>query len=223
MTVATYERTDHVAVVTMDDGKANVFGPDMIACLNRHLDRAAAEAKVVLLTGRPGLFSGGFDLRVIRGDDEDIARNMTRGGARLLMRLYGLPQPLVIASTGHAVALGALCLLTGDYRVGAAGDFRIGLNETAIGLALPPFAVTLSSERLSKRHLARAALGATMFSPNEAKDAGFLDDVVSAQKLRESALDVARQMVKLDSSAFAATKQGFRSASIATVLEGLGS
>lgn len=219
--IATYELVDNVAVVTMDDGKANVFGPDMIAALNRQLDRAADEAKVVLLTGRPGLFSGGFDLRVIRGDDDDVARNMTRGGAYLLMRLYGLPQPLVIASTGHAVALGALCLLTGDYRVGAAGDFRIGLNETAIGLALPPFAVMLADERLSRRHLARATLGATMFSPEGAKDAGFLDEVVPPEKLRDSALDVARQMVDLDGSAHAATKQGMRGASIARILEGL--
>ncbi len=219
--VATYELIDHVAVVTMDDGKANVFGPDMIAALNGHLDRAADEAKVVLLSGRPGLFSGGFDLRVIRGDDQEVWRDMTRGGARLLMRLYGLPQPLVIASTGHAVALGALCLLTGDYRVGADGDFRIGLNETAIGLALPPFAVMLADERLSRRHLARASLGATIFSPAEAKDAGFLDEVVAPQDLRESALDVARQMVDLDGSAFAGTKRGLRGASIARVLEGL--
>ncbi|MDE0052921.1 MAG: crotonase/enoyl-CoA hydratase family protein [Gammaproteobacteria bacterium] len=221
--VATYELIDHVAVVTMDDGKANVFGPDMIAALNSHLDRAAEEAKVVLLTGRPGLFSGGFDLRVIRGDDEDVARNMTRGGARLLMRLYGLPQPLVIASTGHAVALGALCLLTGDYRVGADGDFRIGLNETAIGLALPPFAVMLADERLSRRHLARATLGATIFSPEDAKDAGFLDEVVPLEKLRESALDVAREMVDLDGFAYAGTKQGLRGNAISGVLKGLGS
>lgn len=219
--IAIYELIDHVAVVTMDDGKANVFGPDMIAALDSHLDRAADEAKVVMLTGRPGLFSGGFDLRVIRGDDEDVARKMTSGGARLLMRLYGLPQPLVIASTGHAVALGALCLLTGDYRVGAEGDFRIGLNETAIGLALPPFAVMLADERLSRRHLARAALGATMFSPAGAKDAGYLDEIVAPEELRDSALEVARQMVEIDGTAFAATKKGLRGASIARVLEGM--
>ena len=218
---ASYELVDHVAVVTMDDGKANVFGPDMITTLNNQLDRAAEEAKAVLLTGRPGLFSGGFDLRVIRGDDQEAARDMTLAGARLLMRLYGLPQPLVVAATGHAVALGALCLLTGDYRIGASGDFRIGLNETAIGLALPPFAVMLSSERLSKRHLARATLVATMFSPEEARDAGFLDEVVRTEKLREFALDVARPMVELDASAYAATKRGMRGDSIAAVLEGL--
>ena len=219
--LATYELIDHVAVITMDDGKANVFGPNMISTLNGHLDRVADEAKVVVLTGRPGLFSGGFDLRVIRGDDQEAARGMTRAGARLLMRLYGLPQPLVIAATGHAVAMGALCVLAGDYRIGAQGDFRIGLNETGIGLALPPFAVTLATERLSRRHLARATLAATIFAPAEARDVGFLDDVVPTDKLRECALAVARSMVELDASAYAATKRGMRGASIAAVLDGL--
>ena len=218
---ATYELIDHVAVVTMDDGKANVFGPDMITTLNNQLDRAAEEAKVVLLTGRPGLFSGGFDLRVMRGDDRKAAHDLVRAGARLLMRLYGLPQPLVAAATGHAVAMGALCLLAGDYRVGAQGDFRIGLNETAIGMSLPPFAVMITNERLSRRYLARATLGATMFSPEEARDAGFLDEVVPTEKLREFALDVARPMVDLDASAYAATKRGMRGDSIAAVLKGL--
>ena len=219
--LVTYELIDHVAVVTMDDGKANVFSQSMITALNSQLDRAADEAKVVLLTGRPGLFSGGFDLRVMRGDDQKAAHDLVRAGARLLMRLYGLPQPLVAAATGHAVAMGALCLLAGDYRVGAQGDFRIGLNETAIGMSLPPFAVMITNERLSTRYLARATLGATMFSPEEAKDAGFFDEVVPAEKLREFALDVARPMVELDASAYAATKRGLRGDSIAAVLEGL--
>ena len=218
---ASYELIDHVAVVTMDDGKANVFGPNMISALNSHLDRAADEAKVVLLTGRSGLFSGGFDIRVMRGDDRKAAYDLVRAGARLLMRLYGLPQPLVAAATGHAVAMGALCLLAGDYRVGAQGDFRIGLNETAIGMSLPPFAVMITNERLSRRYLARATLGATMFSPEGARDAGFLDEVVPTEKLRAFALDVARPMVELDASAYAATKRGLRGDSIAAVLKGL--
>ena len=134
---------------------------------------------------------------------------MSLAGARLMMRLYGLPLPLVTAVPGHAIALGAFCLLTADYRVGTDGDFRIGLNETAIGMSLPPFGLMLAKERLSKRHLARAALAATMFSPQEAKDAGFLDNVVAAEDLRESALGAARSLVNLDGVAYAAVKQGF--------------
>lgn len=216
--LATYELLDHVAVVTLDDGKANAFSPDMIATVNGLLDRAEDEAKAVVLTGRAGLFSGGFDLRVIRGDDPEAARNMSLGGARLMMRLYGLPLPLVIAASGHAIALGAFCLLTADYRIGTAGDFRIGLNETAIGMSLPPFGLMLAGERLSKRYLTRAAIAATMFSPEEAKDAGFLDEVVAADELKDAALAAARGFLALDGSAYAAVKQGLRGDSIDAVL-----
>ncbi|MDE0045238.1 MAG: enoyl-CoA hydratase-related protein, partial [bacterium] len=148
-------------------------------------------------------------------------REMTLGGARLMMRLYGHPQPLVIAATGHAVALGAFCLLTGDYRLGSHGDFRIQLNETAIGMNLPPFGLMLAKERLSKRYLSRATIAATMFSPAEATDAGFLDEVVAADEILETAQKRARTMVELDGAAFAAVKQSLRGPSISEVLEGL--
>ena len=193
----------------------------MIAAVNTSLDRTADDARAVLLTGRPGLFSGGFDLKVIRSGDAEAAKTMRLAGTRLMMRLYGLPLPLVIAAPGHAVALGAFCLLTADYRVGTAGNFNIGLNETSIGLSLPPFGLMLARERLSKRYLARAAIGATMFSPENAKDAGFLDEVVAVEDLRETALSAARRLIELDGTAYAAVKDGLRGESIATILAGL--
>ena len=218
---ATYELIDQVAVVTMDDGKANAFSPDMIASVNNLLDRAEAEAKAVVLTGRDGIYSGGFDLRVIRGDDPQAAVDMRLGGTRLMMRLYGLPLPLVIAASGHAIALGAFCLLTADYRIGTAGDFRVGLNETAIGMSLPPFGLMLARERLSNRFLIRATMAATMFAPDEAKDAGFLDDVVRKEDLRDTATEVASSFLALDGAAYAAVKHALRGESIAAVLDGL--
>ena len=218
---ATYLLVDDVAVLTMDDGKANAFSPDMIATVNGLLDQAESEAKVVVLTGRDGIYSGGFDLRVIRGDDPQAAIDMRLSGTRLMMRLYGLPLRLVIAASGHAIALGAFCLLTGDYRIGTAGDFRVGLNETSIGMSLPPFGLMLARERLSKRYLTRATMAATMFSSAEAKDAGFLDDVAPKGELRERALDVARSYLSLDGVAYASVKQALRGESIAAVLNGL--
>lgn len=220
--LASYELSDQVAIITMDDGKANAFGPDMIATVDAHLERAGGEAKAVILTGRPGIFSGGFDLKVIRGGDAEAGRAMSLAGARLMMRLYGLPQPLVVAAPGHAIALGAFCLLTGDYRIGIEGDFRIGLNETAIGMSLPPFGLMLAQERLSKRHLARAAIGATLFGPLEARDAGFLDEVVAVADLPAAARAAADRLVALDGASYAAVKNALRGESIAAVLAGLG-
>ena len=207
---ATYELKDSVAVVSMDDGKANAFNPDMISAVDELLDKAEGEAKAVVLTGRDGLFSGGFDLRIAQGGDPEAANRMRVAGTKLMMRLYGLPLPLVIASSGHAIALGAFCLLTADYRIGKSGDFRIGLNETSIGMSLPPFGLMLARERLSKRYLTRAAMAATMFSPEEAKDAGFLDEIVEPDDLQESALKKASSFVELDGAAYASVKEGLR-------------
>lgn len=219
--LTTYEQVGDVALISMDDGKANAFGLPMIAAVNAMLDRAADAAKAVVLTGRPGVLSGGFDLKVIRGGDATQARAMSLGGARLMMRLYGWPQPLVVAATGHAIALGAFCLLTGDHRLAADGDFRIGLNEVAIGATLPPFAWLLAKDRLSKRHLTQATLTAKIYDPKGARDAGFLDEVVSADVLYDVALERAAQLAELDANAYAGMKQGLRGESIDGVLAGL--
>ncbi len=219
--LTTYEQVGDVALIIMDDGKANAFGPPMIAAVDAMLDRAADDAKAVVLTGRPGIFSGGFDLNVIRGGDATQARAQALGGARLMMRLYGWPQPLVVAASGHAIALGAFCVLAGDHRLGADGEFRIGLNEVAIGATLPPFAWLLAKERLSKRYLTQATLTAKMYEPNAACDAGFLDEVVAADKLRNVALERAAQLAELDANAYAGMKQGLRGESIDAVLAGL--
>ena len=218
----TYEQVGHVALVTLDDGKANVFGPPMIGAVNAMLDRAADNARAVVLTGRPGVFSGGFDLNVFRAGDAAQARAMGLAGARLMMRLYGWPQPLVVAASGHAIALGALCLLTGDHRLAADGEFRFGLNEVAIGRTLPPFAWLLAKERLSKRALTQAALTAKMYDAEGARDAGFLDAVAAADELRDVALERAAQLAELDANAYSAMKQGLRGEGIDAVLADLG-
>lgn len=219
--LTTYEQVGDVAVISMDDGKANAFGPPMIAAVDAMLDRAADAARAVVLTGRPGMFSGGFDLNVIRGGDATQARAQALGGARLMMRLYGWPNPVVVAAPGHAIALGAFCVLTGDHRLGADGEFRIGLNEVAIGATLPPFAWLLAKERLSKRYLTQATLTAKMYDPKGARDAGFLDEVVAADELRDVALERAAQLAEFDANAYAGMKQGLRGESIDAVLAGL--
>lgn len=203
-----------VAVLTLDDGKANAFSFDFIERFNSALDRAIDEARAVAIVGRPGLLSGGFDLGVIRSGDEAEITRLVTAGARLMMRVYGHPQPVVIGATGHAVALGAFLLLSGDYRVGIRGDFKIGLNETAIGLTLPAFGIALAEERLSKRKLTQATIGAVLYAPEHACDTGFLDETTDVDSLRETVVAHASAMADLDSAAFAASKRMLRGATI---------
>jgi enoyl-CoA hydratase len=188
--LVSYEVRDRVAHVTIDNGKANVLGPGVLAELDAALSRAedAGEDEVgaLCITGTPGMLSGGFDLKVMRSSPADAARLVTDGGA-LFSRMFGSEIPVIVACNGHAVAAGALLLLGADFRIGARGDFQIGLIETKIGMVLPRWAVELARERLSVRHFQMATVGARMYDSDGARDAGFLDAVVEPDALADAA------------------------------------
>jgi enoyl-CoA hydratase len=200
-----YDVRDRVAHVTIANGKANALSPDVIAQLDAALTRAedAGDEQVgaLLITGSPGMLSGGFDLAVMRSGGEAAARLVTDGGA-LFTRLFGSEVPVVVACSGHAVAAGALLLLGADERVGARGAFRIGLIETEIGMVLPGWAAVLARERLSTRQLQIATVGAKMYDPDGAHDAGFLDAVVDPDLLVSRALESAERWATLPRAAY---------------------
>lgn len=204
-----YEILGRVAVLRLDDGKANALTPDAVAAFHPALDRARAEAGAVVLAGRPGRFSAGFDLATLSSGPE-AAVGLLAAGARLALRLYVHPQPVVAACTGHAIAMGALLLLAADRRIGAAGQAKIGLNEVAIGLTLPRFGVELARDRLARRHLTGAAVLATIYDPASACEAGFLDRLVKPERVVEDAVSEAEHLAGLDPAALAGTKQRLR-------------
>jgi len=201
-----FELDGEVAIVRIDDGKANALSPALLSSLDAALERAEKEAAALLLVGRPGKLSAGFDLSVMTAG-ADSARALVTQGAELLLRLYLHPQPVVLACTGHALAAGALLTLVADTRIGVRGDFKLGLNEVAIGMRLPIFAVELAKDRLSKRHITAAALQARIYSPDEAVDAGYLDRVVEADDLFDEALGCAKSLAELSRGAYAWTKK----------------
>jgi len=205
-----YKVADDVATLTMDDGKANAFGPAMIAALSDGLDRAVDDARVVVVSGRPGVMCGGFDLKIIRGGDPAAGLAMRSAGAEALMKFYLHPQPVIFACTGHAIAAGALLILTGDMRIGMDGDFKIGLNETSISLSLPSFGLELARDRLDPRMVTRATLGAELFAPAEAAKVGYLDRAVAADDFSAAIDQAAEDMLELGLEAFAATKVRLR-------------
>jgi enoyl-CoA hydratase len=215
-----YEQHGPVALLTMDDGKANALSHDMVDALNEALDRAEAESQAVLLAGRPGRFCAGFDLSVMSAGRQTALQLVTKGG-NLLLRMFGYPRPLVLACTGHAMAAGALLLLASDLRIGARGDFKIALNEVTIGMSLPVFGVELARARLSKRHFTRAVLHSHVYGPETACDAGYLDETETPEKLLETALERATSLSALKAPAFGATKDRARGAIIASVRESI--
>lgn len=217
MTVS-YEVSDRVAVARIDNGKANVLSPDVIAALEGALtdaEQAGPDAVgALVIAGKPGFLSGGFDLSIMMSSAKAAGELVTAGGA-FFTRCFASAVPVIGACTGHAVAAGALLLLACDERVGAAGEFKIGLIETAKGMVLPRWAVELAEERLSRRHFQVATVGARMYPPAGARDAGFLDDVVDPDKVVERAIVVAHGWAELPRPAYAGQVQVNRGARIA--------
>ena len=216
----TYELKDAIATITMDDGKVNVMSLRMQAELNGALDRAAADRAVVVLSGRSAVFSAGFDLAVLRaGGTDSIA--MVRGGFELAERVLSFPTPVVVACTGHAVAMGVFLLLSGDYRVGAAGSYKIAANEVAIGLTMPWAAVEVLRQRLTPSCFNRAAMLSEPFSPDNAVEAGFLDRVVGVAEVHDVARSTAVTLSALDMDAHAATKLRARAHALQAIRAGI--
>ena len=204
-----FELAGRVALLRFDDGKANAVSHEAAAALGAALERAEREAGAAVLIGRPGRFSAGFDLSVMNAGP-DAARGLVGAGAELLVRIVESRVPLVAACSGHALAMGALLLLAADVRVGASGAFRIGLNEVAIGLPLPLFAVELARERLSRRALGRATALAELCDPESAVATGFLDRVVAPERLEAEAVALAEAYATLPVAAYRTTKQKLR-------------
>jgi enoyl-CoA hydratase len=205
-----YRLDGAVAVVTMDDGKANAISPALLDDLHGALDSAEKEAHALLLVGREGKFSAGFDLSIMTSSTEAM-RGLVTAGGELLMRLFTFPMPVVAASTGHALAAGALLLLACDVRIGADAPAKVGLNEVAIGMGLPQFAVELARYRMAPGQYDSILFG-RVFAPADAVAAGYLDKVVPADELLASATAEAQELAKLDTGAVAHVKRSSRQA-----------
>lgn len=211
-----YQLNEHTAFLRIDDGKANAVGHNFLDEVNAGLDRAESEAKAVVLRGREGMFSAGFDLKEFqKGPQATVA--LVRRGFELLHRLYSYPLPVVAACSGHGVALGAFILLSCDTRLGVEGDFRITLPETAISMDLPPLLMALVTSRISKRHITRAAIQAEIYTPQAAIDAGFLDEVVAVKDLDSRAQTIASKLAELPQKFYARNKLAARSAPLAAM------
>ncbi|MEM1229856.1 MAG: crotonase/enoyl-CoA hydratase family protein [Pseudomonadota bacterium] len=218
---ATLTHTGDIAVITMDDGKANAVSYAMIDSLNSALDESEA-ARAVVLAGRPGVFSGGFDLSVMKAGDMAAVTELVKRGGILAHRLYGLKKPLIAAATGHGIAMGAFMLMASDTRIGPEASAKYGMNETAIGMVIPMFAQVLAEERLSLRHRTGAFIQATIYDSQGAVDAGYLDRLVAQDAVVAKAVEEAEQLAQYPTDAYAGNKLTIRANALARMAQALG-
>ena len=204
--LATYTLDDGIAMIALDDGKANALSIAMLTRLHALLDQAEQDGAIVVLAGREGRFSAGFDLKVFQSGDGDAVLEMLRLGATLAERILSFPTPVVIACTGHAIAAGSFLALAADVRIGADGPIQLGMNEVKIGLTVPWWAIALARQRLAPADFDRAVVLGQMYEPATAAAAGFLDRVVAPEQVREQALAAAAELKQLNMPAHHATK-----------------
>ncbi|WP_165672715.1 crotonase/enoyl-CoA hydratase family protein [Metapseudomonas otitidis] len=211
-----YQLEDGIATLTLSNGKVNAISPDVIAAFNAALDRAEQDRAIVILTGQPGILSGGYDLKVMTSGPQN-AVNLVAAGSTLARRMLAHPYPIIVACPGHAVAKGAFLLLSADYRIGVEGPFNIGLNEVQIGMTMHHVGIELARDRLRKSAFHRSVINGEMFDPQGALDAGFLDKVVPAETLLPTALAAAQQLKKINMTAHRNTKLKVRKALLETL------
>ena len=204
--LATLTTEGDVSIITLDDGKANVFSSAMSSNINQLLDEVPNDKGALLITGRQGLLSGGFDLKTMTGGEAKDIIEMTVNGFKLLARIYGFSRPVVVASSGHAIALGAFLLCCADYRVGAKGKYLVQANEHRNNMSIPIPILEISKSRISKRHWHRAILNAEAYPIDQSVEAGYLDEVVDEENLMKRAMEVATDLATLGHPHYQMTK-----------------
>jgi enoyl-CoA hydratase len=211
-----YQLEDGIATLTLNNGKVNAISPDVIAAFNAALDQAVQDRAVVIITGQPGILSGGYDLKVMTSGPQNAVALVT-AGSTLARRMLSHPYPIIVACPGHAIAKGAFILLSADYRIGVEGPFNIGLNEVQIGMTMHHAGIELARDRLRKSAFHRSVINGEIFNPQGAMDAGFLDKVVPAEELMATAVAVAQQLKKINMTAHKNTKLKVRKAFLETL------
>jgi len=205
-TLVNYRRDEHCVRLDMDDGRLNVCSPEMLGELHEAFDRAAGERVPVVLAGREGALSAGFDLKVLRGGSGEAAARLLNAGFTLIEKMISFPAPVVVACTGHAIAMGLFVLLSGDYRVGVSGPYRLTANEVAIGMRLPRTPMVLCRHKVGPAFFDRVVSLAEVFPPEGAVTAGILDRVVEADGLEDALGELVGTLGTLDMDAHRATK-----------------
>lgn len=207
---------DGIARITVDDGKANALNGSLLAALDEAIGKAESEHATIVLTGRTGFFSGGLDLKTLPALETPALKAVLRQFMDVMLRLFTYRRPVVAAATGHAIAGGCIMLLGADERLATDGPFRIGLNETQLGLSMPTFAVEMARAQLLPAATRKVVLQGELLYPQSALEIGLVDAVVPAEVLLERATARAKLLAALPERAYGDTKLALRGPAAAT-------
>ena len=207
--IATFKKEEDISIITLDDGKANVFSSEMSQQVNDCLDQVETEKGCLIITGKEGMFSAGLDLKTIQSGDMEKILDMSSSAFKLLARIFSFPRPVIAACSGHGIALGTFLICCCDYRIGIKGDFMLGANEMRTNMVIPTPILELIKFRVNNSHKYRAVLGAEMYTLEKAKEAGLMDDVVNPEDLIQVAMEKAKDLATMGHPSYTLTKELF--------------
>src|ERR1700744_6062992 len=217
----TYSHDERIGLIRMDDGKVNALGPTMQQAINEAIDAADKDNVGALgISGHERGFRGGLALKILTSGEAQPAIDMLRGGFELAYRLLSYPKPVVMACTGHAIAMGAFLLASGDHRIAAPGS-SIQANEVAIGMTIPYSALAVMKLRLTRSAYQQAAGLAKTFFGETAVAAGWVDEIVMPDMLLSRAEEAAREFATLKQHAHVGTKLRTRADALAAIRAGI--
>lgn len=189
-------RDENLALITLDDGKANAMNGPFLDALEAALEETS-DADAVVIAGRPGFYSGGLDIKSLPKLPRSELRAVLEHFARLMLRIYTHPRPVLAAVTGHAIAGGTVLILATDSATSALGPFRLGLNETALGIGLPLFIVEMARLRVSTPALHAVVAEGRLFDPEGAHAIGLVDGLAAPDAVLREVTERARALARL--------------------------
>ncbi|TDJ11981.1 MAG: enoyl-CoA hydratase/isomerase family protein [Gammaproteobacteria bacterium] len=204
------EQIDHddIREIRLARPPVNAIDAPMMLAIHAALEKAADdEVSGVVLSGRQGLFSAGLDIPSLLQLDRQAISEFWRSFFRVLKSLAGFPVPVFAAIGGHNPAGGTVFAIFCDRRIAARGDFRMGLNEVAVGLALPPLIFHAYRLLLGQRVAEKLVVVGELISSADALACGLVDELVEPDDVVATALGRLRGMLGVPRRAMLVTRK----------------
>ena len=219
MAFVSLDRSEAVTVITIDRPPANALNVELVEELVGVLEEiATAPPSALVLSGRPGFFSAGADLKAVPNHGPEQRRRMVSGINRIVLASYGLTCPAVAAVTGHAIAGGMVLALGFDVRI-ASTEGRYGLTEIKVGVPYPQAAIRVVAAELAPHAARRLALGNQLTDSSECLRLGVFDEVVEPSQVVGRAVAIAGELAAMPADVYARTKLDLRRDALAAMRE----
>ena len=205
--IATLSKENDISIIKLDDGKANAFSYDMLSQVNELLTKVPRDSGALVITGREGLFSGGFDLKTLATGDMEKITKMVQLGYRLLLELFAFDRPIVAAVSGHSIALGLFVTCSADYRIAIDGKYVCQANEVRNNMDIPTQIMEIIKARVNKKYFYSAVYHSDAYSVQESIEVGYIDEVVSEDQFMQRVMEKAKELATLPHPFYANTKK----------------